>query len=494
MCQRYLDGVVANCRLKDQVLVRDVASFKWKAAWLRGVEVTTKDVLVGNALLQGVPLPDGWRSALRALQILKDARRVPKADLPGHVPYLECDLIGVPKPVPVPTGPRCSGTCITFSERGCPASYALVAHVHSDVWICSPGANIGHSIMGSPVWDNASCIEKDLSRDLWSAAAVSKRRVRRHMLSDNLRQLLVDHADAFAALVADKTWEAEVRRASIDERNVNFEAAGAMYENNPFRWESDHRVSQLMVEFCWRWEQAGVMHFERKTVRLDSAVRGQVPLPDGLLTDATLHKRLLLRAEQETKQTYCPCKYLGLRTDSGYEPDPAKWFVHGMKIHEKIWLQFIHVRNSVTNKPHVVCIHANQFLSRTTRVAGNPLNLTAARSLRFSIEFLDAFAENKLSGMTFRGVTYENAERPEIIRHLANDIDIQNETFWWDLPSGECICRSLLQLKDDTLDMLTPEGSADAYQIVGSELGYDILGIPGTEQDHHCRLMYNELT
>ena len=62
------------------------------------------------------------------------------------------------------------------------------------------------------------------------------------------------------------------------------------------------------------------------------------------------------------------------------------------------------------------------------------------------------------------------------------------------LPSGECICRSLLQLKDDTLDMLIPESNADAYQIVGSELGYDTLGIPGTEQDLHRRLMYNELT
>ena len=220
---------MANHRLKEQVLVRDVASFKWKVAWLKGVEVASHEVLVGNAmkLTRGLPLPVGWRPALRALQVLKDARRIPKADLPLDVPYLECDLLGVPKPVPAPTGPRCPGTCITFSEQGRPASYALVAHVHSDIWICSPGARIGHSIRGSPVWDDASCVERDLSRDLWSAAAVSKRRVGGHMLSGNVRQLLVDHTDAFAVLVADKTWEAEVRRASIEERNVNFEAAGA---------------------------------------------------------------------------------------------------------------------------------------------------------------------------------------------------------------------------------------------------------------------------
>ena len=108
---------MANYRLKDQVLVRDRASFKWKAAWLRGVEVVTKDVLVWNVLLQGVPFPDGWRPALGALQALKDARRVSKADWPRDVSYLDCDLIGVPKPVLAPTGLRCPGTCITFSER-----------------------------------------------------------------------------------------------------------------------------------------------------------------------------------------------------------------------------------------------------------------------------------------------------------------------------------------------------------------------------------------
>ena len=49
-------------------------------------------------------------------------------------------------------------------------------------------------------------------------------------------------------------------------------------------------------------------------------------------------------------------------------------------------------------------------------------------------------------------------------------------------------------MKDDKLDMITPEGSADAYQIVGSELGYDTLGSPGAEQDPHLGLMYNEMS
>ena len=32
-----------------------------------------------------------------------------------------------------------------------------------------------------------------------------------------------------------------------------------------------------------------------------------------------------------------------------------------------------------------------------------------------------------MDGMTFLGVCYDNPERPEIMRHLPNDIDIQNE-------------------------------------------------------------------
>ena len=40
---------------------------------------------------------------------------------------------------------------------------------------------------------------------------------------------------------------------------------------------------------------------------------------------------------------------------------------------------------------------------------------------------MDAFAQNYMDGMTFLGVCYDNPDRPEIMRHLPNDIDIQNE-------------------------------------------------------------------
>ena len=325
-------------------------------------------------------------------------------------------------------------------------NYVLVAHVHADVWFCSPGGTLrGECVAKDALWYKGACVEKDLSQDLWRDR-VPKRRVRMHVLAGNLRRLVQEHQTGFDALVADMTWEAEIRRSTIQTRPVDVESARAMYERNPFRWHSDGRVSQIEVAFLWRWEQRGVSQFVRKTVRLDHAVEGEVPWPDGLLTDAALHRRLLNRVERESNQTYCPCRFLGLQTDTGFEPNPAHWPRRGRKSQEKIWFEFSHIRNAATNKLHRVQVRADNLLNRCSRAPGNPLNVTAARSLRFSLDFTDAFANAKEPGMTFGGVMYKNAGRPEIVRQLPNDVDIQREKIWWNRSCGECICMSLLEL------------------------------------------------
>ena len=107
----------------------------------------------------------------------------------------------------------------------------------------------------------------------------------------------------------------------------------------------------------------------------------------------------------------------------------------------------------------------------------------SSRTLRFSIEFMDAFAQNRMDGMTFLGVCYDNPDRPEILRHLPNEIDIQSEQFWWQLPWGETTCQSLIELRDSKLDMILPEDSGEAYEKVCDELGYDTMGIPESEDD-----------
>ena len=55
--------------------------------------------------------------------------------------------------------------------------------------------------------------------------------------------------------------------------------------------------------------------------------------------------------------------------------------------------------------------------------------------------------------------------------------------FWWQLPWGETTCKSLIELKDGKLDMLLPDDSAEAYENVCSQLGYDAMGTPASEDD-----------
>ena len=55
--------------------------------------------------------------------------------------------------------------------------------------------------------------------------------------------------------------------------------------------------------------------------------------------------------------------------------------------------------------------------------------------------------------------------------------------FWWQLPWGETICKSLIELREGKLDMILPEDSGEAYEQVCDELGYDELGVPESEDD-----------
>ncbi len=144
-------------------------------------------------------------------------------------------------------------------------------------------------------------------------------------------------------------------------------------------------------------------------MRLDNAVGGDVPLPEGLVVDLALRQRLEKAVARESKRSCCSCKYLGLQTDTGYEPDPVKWqLASGWKSHQYVLIEFLHVRDALANKPHRACVRANDFVYKCRAVPANPLNTSASRSLWFSMEFMDAFAENKLKGMKFRGVCYDN--------------------------------------------------------------------------------------
>jgi hypothetical protein len=112
------------------------------------------------------------------------------------------------------------------------------------------------------------------------------------------------------------------------------------------------------------------------------------------------------------------------------------------------------------------------------------LNVKAARRLRFSIDFMNAFAANKKATLTFKGVCYDNSERPEIVCQLPNQEDIQHERFYWeDTSTGGCVCLSLLELRDAKEDLTVPEGSQEALHAIADQFGYDVLGFPSTKED-----------
>ncbi len=127
----------------------------------------------------------------------------------------------------------------------------------------------------------------------------------------------------------------------------------------------------------------------------------------------------------ETENTCCPCRYLGREAERGYEPDPSKWSVVGRKSNEQIWIEYLHVRHAGSGKPSRARVQANHFSERRSCAAANPLTLKAARSLRFSMSFMEEFARNNKQSLTFRGVVYENSERPEICKALPADVDIR---------------------------------------------------------------------
>ena len=430
-------------------------------------------------------MPPGWEAAVTALKIAGDARDISQRSLPPDVRKLNCKLLGVPKRFELPQNDLSPGACVALVVNGRRVNYVLLAHVHGDVWLCSPGASMQNGrILLDTVWRPEYCKTKNIVEDAWSGMA-QKRRMNSHIMTDHLQQLLREHADSFFDLVANEVWRVEKDRASVTNQSLDVNAASAWFESNPFIWEQvGGRVSQIEAYFIWSWEYKGELRFAKQVSRLDNAIRGDVPLPKELFTDLALLERLLRRAKRETEQTYCTCTYLGAQVDPNkFEPDPSRWLVGGWKGYQHIWIEYKHVRNAKTNKAHRVQVRADNWLDSGDHTAGHPLYTTSSRSLRFSIEFMDAFAKNRMDGMEFLGVCYDNPDRPEIMRHLPNDIDIQNEKFWWQLPSGETTCKSPVELRDGKLDMILPEESGEAYEKVCSQLGYDTLGVPASEDD-----------
>ena len=128
-------------------------------------------------------------------------------------------------------------------------------------------------------------------------------------------------------------------------------------------------------------------------------------------------------------------------------------------------------------------MQVNNFVGRCSHEPGNPLNYKITRSLRFSLKFMEEFAKNRRTSLTFRGLVYENSERPEIRKEFVKDINIQQDPFYWkDTEKGFCVCMSLVDLRDACPDQLLEE-AGDGLRALADQFGYDIVGVPATKND-----------
>ena len=92
--------------------MRELVEFTWEVVWPGGVEIATCKLRIDKVLDRGIPLPEKWDVALSALKLLKDARNIPRSDLPLDVPAVHCDMLGAPKRVHLPqAGTRADVTC-----------------------------------------------------------------------------------------------------------------------------------------------------------------------------------------------------------------------------------------------------------------------------------------------------------------------------------------------------------------------------------------------
>ena len=130
--RRYGERELLDKQLKEHILTTAFVVFTWTAGWDSNTESKQVRVRVNNVLdpQRRIPLPDGWDVALRALGKLKDARRIPSAELLLNVEPPSCDLVGVPKPVlPAPAG-LSTGATIALSDGGVRVNYILIPTIH----------------------------------------------------------------------------------------------------------------------------------------------------------------------------------------------------------------------------------------------------------------------------------------------------------------------------------------------------------------------------
>ena len=95
-----------------------------------------------------------------------------------------------------------------------------------------------------------------------------------------------------------------------------------------------------------------------------------------------------------------------------FEPDPAKWrsgsYPAGRKSHATVAFEWKHVARGDSKEPHRVRLRADN--AKLHGVPQNPLDQSGPKSLWFSVEFMQAYAEQRWPGTVYTGIAYEMAD------------------------------------------------------------------------------------
>ena len=101
----------------------------------------TIQVRFDNAVSQGVPLPQTWKTAIRCAKQLasKACASASKARDDIFVDAVECELLGRPRHAPPPDHHRASGALVPLWHGDGQQEFLLAAHIEGAKWLGHAG-------------------------------------------------------------------------------------------------------------------------------------------------------------------------------------------------------------------------------------------------------------------------------------------------------------------------------------------------------------------
>ena len=456
---------------------------EWKFEYHNRVEKSQVSVRCNNAVDRAtIPLPIGWAHALRSVGLndlaAASAQRVCTRE---KLTKVTCELLGQPVLPQTVASELFPGKAVPLNDNGTRMVYLLVAHVLANDWLCHMGTRLLDDSLDElqPFRENELAL-RNVSTELCSNAGT---RLRTTPSTKQIRVLAQSGDEAWWAILAIGHFRACEMRAQKLNQPFDRGEASRMFQANAFHWSSEeHRNSQVKIFFLWEWSKTAgeqARAFVSPTLNNVLKVDRHVPAPTQLCEKETeLHRKLDEIADRETKNRKAPCKYLGLEVSAGHwEKNPANWpdYQQG-KTHALVWYEWEFVK--LGSSPHRVLCNVHHMVHDGRHVPQNPLGRSCPKRLTFSMEFMQAVANNVQKDIEFKGIAFETCDRATIRSVLPNSgIDLQDEPCYWILPrDGRCVSWSVCELASKRLDELLVNNSQQAYHVLGEEVDHLPLG------------------